>query len=207
MKETDVTLQQPSWRRSRSNILSLISFWWVIEFIKIGNKRPLQESDIDELPINYKSNYLLKKFKSIWMDALNKSKETNNVKDPSLLKVAFNFINLQKYVLLTFLSALSNLGLVSSIIFIRLILQYLDGEEYITTTEAYYYAICLTVTVFSIKCIIHVTTYQLTIEITNLRTSLLAMIHEKSLKISKNAYNTSGIIMLMTEDIQKFEAF
>ncbi|XP_032234169.1 ATP-binding cassette sub-family C member 4 [Nematostella vectensis] len=56
----------------RANILSKITFWWMNHIFYIGNKRPLEESDLYPLIEDDKAEYLTERLEKAWSKELEK---------------------------------------------------------------------------------------------------------------------------------------
>eukprot|EP01084_Bolivina_argentea_P084782 153284_1 len=188
------------WQRVGANMLSLMSFYWLKPYIMVGQRRNLTENDIGQLPQEFKAEYLLNKFKS---SSWNHIIDT----DSSILSVVFSFINKWHYFLLTLLNTVTWCCYALNVIFLRAILQYLDGEKHITLTKAYIYCALFSVALFLRPMVEYVSRYILNERCAHIRTALTAMLYEKSLKVAINTYNTSHIVNLLSDDIQKFDKF
>lgn len=59
---------KPQNRFDEASLLSKFSYFWVIDILKVGFKKPIVEEDIYECAENQKSNKSFGEFKSIWID-------------------------------------------------------------------------------------------------------------------------------------------
>ena len=66
---------------AKANALSKITFWWANGFLKLGSKRPLEQSDIYKVPDRFLTPNLYVKFNRSWKAQLDK-----NPDHPSLVR-------------------------------------------------------------------------------------------------------------------------
>jgi len=71
--------------RTTANLLSLITFWWVLDIFKLGYKRDLKIEDLYDALDEHRSDFLGDKLEKMWHQEVQRVKIKK--KSPSLFRV------------------------------------------------------------------------------------------------------------------------
>jgi len=114
--------------RDGANWLSIIFFWWMNDVLKLGNKQPLTEEDLFNLPEDYKAEFLVEKAEKYWLEELKRSQSMK--KRPRLWKAMVSLIPWKSGLVMIILKTLDSLCFVSLPLCLWLVLKALnDGPN------------------------------------------------------------------------------
>lgn len=187
-----------------ASLFSRIFFLWAYPLVKLGNERPLEDSDLNALSNVDTSDFQRNHLETIWQ------KERQTRKRPLLARALFrdywNRTRRARWILLVNMSS----RLVQSIALGR-VLRILDSTEVMDPLEGYGWGALLVacgLLAFPTKQQQFFETYRIGLQ---LRTCLVASIYSKILRLpsigSKKSYITSGhVTNLASNDVEKFLA-
>ena len=114
--------------KDKANWLSIIFFWWMNDVLKLGNKRPLTEEDLFNLPEDYKAEILVEEAERYWLEEIKKGQSKG--KKPRLWKAMVRLIPWKSGLVMTILKTLETLSVVSLPLCLWLVLKTLnDGPD------------------------------------------------------------------------------
>ena len=114
--------------RDGASGLSIVFLWWMNDVLRLGNKRPLTDTDMFPLLENYKAKMLVEMAEKFWFDELKSSQSKN--RKPRLWKAMFKLISWKSGLVMTILQLFQSLSSVFLPLCLWLLLKTLnDGPN------------------------------------------------------------------------------
>ncbi|XP_078695256.1 ATP-binding cassette sub-family C member 4-like [Branchiostoma floridae x Branchiostoma belcheri] len=189
-----------------AGLVSKIFFWWLNPLFTTGYKRTLQEDDMYNVLYADSSQKQTECLQREWQKELDKEKESPS-RPPSLRRALFRVFGV-KYLLFG-LSLLfwSGVRTIQPIV-LGWLIDYFSPESTVTTTQAYLYALIISVCALAFSLIIHPYLFSVMALGWKMRVACCGLIYRKTLKLSHTALgksNTGQIVNLMSNDVKRFD--
>ncbi|XP_019616414.1 PREDICTED: multidrug resistance-associated protein 4-like [Branchiostoma belcheri] len=189
-----------------AGLVSKIFFWWLNPLFTTGYKRTLQEDDMYNVLYDDSSQIQTECLQREWKKELDKEKESPN-RPPSLRRALFRVFG-AKY--LTFgLCVLLDVAITATQpIVLGWLIDYFSPESTVTTTQAYLYALVISVCALAVPLIKHPYMFALMALGWKMRVACCGLIYRKTLKLNQAALgksNTGQIVNLMSNDVKRFD--
>ncbi|KAI8514342.1 Multidrug resistance-associated protein 4 [Branchiostoma belcheri] len=189
-----------------AGLVSKIFFWWLNPMFTTGYKRTLQEDDMYNVLFEDSSQKQTECLQREWQKELDKEKESLS-RPPSLRRALFRVFG-AKYLLFG-LSLLfwSGVRTIQPIV-LGWLIDYFSPESTVTTTQAYLYALVISVCALAFSLIIHPYLFSVMALGWKMRVACCGLIYRKTLKLSHTALgksNTGQIVNLMSNDVKRFD--
>ncbi|EDV28837.1 uncharacterized protein TRIADDRAFT_19619 [Trichoplax adhaerens] len=179
-------------------------FRWLNTLFRTGNKRCLEKSDLYNLYEEDKAEASVNKFEKEWAK---ESKKASKIYTPSLqlaIVKAFGF----SFMLLGIPCFLEESIKIAQPLLIGQIVNYFTTDTTVTTTEVYFYALGLSLSVFLTTVLDQIYYYAVERFGMRIRVTLCSVIFKKVLKLSTvvmSNVSTGHILNLMANDAQRFD--
>lgn len=202
----------PPWGRSKASLVNWITFYWAYDFIKVGCKRALVMDDADSLEQRDTTKYLLQRFLKAWDEQLRR-----NPNNPSLYKALFQTVGEKYYAFLCLTFVVAGFCLTTNVILLQEILKFIaskgssnmtDGNSNVSKIASYSqtigYCFCLLIVQILFTSLSQFIFYNSTRIGINLRQLMIAIILNKTMKISPSSIASSQVTNLISTDSQRF---
>ena len=184
-----------------ADVFSVMTFSWMTPLMKLGYKQYLTEDDLPPLPRSFKSGYLSEVFEEHWNKQLKKS-------NPSLgwsILVTFG----PRIVLGGMFKAIQDILQFSQPLMLRYLIQFVNVYNY-EQSQPITRGVSLVIAMFIISvsqtALLHQYFWNIFNVGMNVKSSLIATIYKKALKLSNEARGekaTGDIVNLMSVDTQR----
>lgn len=130
--------------RDAASWLSVMFFWWMNDVMTLGNERPLTDEDLFPLLDDFKSEVLVEKAETCWLDELKRSqlKKTK----PLLWKAMVRIISWRSRLVITILLTLRCVSFVCLPVCLWLVLKTLNDGPNMDMKWAFIYVALLGIT-------------------------------------------------------------
>eukprot|EP00058_Branchiostoma_floridae_P007841 XP_002593329.1 hypothetical protein BRAFLDRAFT_119583 [Branchiostoma floridae] len=186
--------------------LSKLFFWWLNPLFKTGYKRTLQEDDMYNIMYEDSSQKQADDLEREWKKELDNAKESPN-RPPSLKRALFRLFG-ARYLLLGLCALFVESVKIVQPIVLTWLLGYFAPESTVTTTQAYMYALIISVCAFTVSLCQHPYMYLQQAIGWKMRVACCGLVYRKALKLNHAALgksNTGQIVNLMSNDVSKFD--
>ncbi|XP_078614435.1 ATP-binding cassette sub-family C member 4-like [Branchiostoma floridae x Branchiostoma japonicum] len=186
--------------------LSKLFFWWLNPLFKTGYKRTLQEDDMYNIMYEDSSQKQADDLEREWKTELDNAKESPN-RPPSLKRALFRLFG-ARYLLLGLCALFVESVKIVQPIVLTWLLGYFAPESTVTTTQAYMYALIISVCAFTVSLCQHPYMYLQQAIGWKMRVACCGLVYRKALKLNHAALgksNTGQIVNLMSNDVSKFD--
>ncbi|XP_032238396.2 ATP-binding cassette sub-family C member 4 isoform X2 [Nematostella vectensis] len=182
-----------------------VSFWWMNSLLALGNKRPLEDSDLYGLLPEDSTEVLAHSLFNAWDVEIKRYKQEK--RRPSLVRALINAFGKGYAALGLFPLFADGLGILQPILLGSLVTYFVEDSP-ITKKEAYLYAagvgLCgLFILLFNVPFAFMKNVYGMRV-----RAACTALIYKKVLHLSRTALastTTGNLINLVSADAQKFD--
>ncbi|XP_041354291.1 ATP-binding cassette sub-family C member 4-like [Gigantopelta aegis] len=188
-----------------ANLFSRIFFCWLNPLFKDGYKRPLETSDMFNVAPQDASDMLGDKLEREWMKEIKKQKKTG--KKPSLMKALIRMFGF-KYMLLGIIILFEEGTKVVQPVLLGGLIRYFTREATITKTDAYMYALGVSLCAVVLAITHHPYFFIVTRLGMQMRVACCSLMYKKSLRLSNKALGettTGQIVNLMSNDVNRFD--
>ncbi|XP_066266498.1 ATP-binding cassette sub-family C member 4-like [Branchiostoma lanceolatum] len=189
-----------------AGLVSKIFFWWLNPLFKIGYKRTIQEDDMYNVLHKDSSQMQAEHLQREWQRELDQAKESPK-RPPSLKRALFRVFG-AKYLLLGLCTLLWAAVTTAQPIVLAWLIDYFFPESTVTTTQAYLYALIISVCALAVPVIQHPYLFALMMLGWRMRVACCGLIYRKTLKLSHTALgksNTGQIVNLMSNDVNRLD--
>jgi len=186
-----------------AGILSLLTVWWASALIVLGNKRPLQESDIPELPLEDSAAQVFQRFQKEWV-ATRKEGAPNKPASGSILTSLRRAFGGWFWVAGAF-CALSNIFLLLQPVFVQRIVEVLKDSNR-SSSEGYLWSMALILTTMGSSLFLNQQFFASIRSGNAVRVACLTAIYEKSLllsRASRQGQSTGSTVNVMSNDTSR----
>lgn len=191
-------LKGPASPIESASFLSILTVWWASALIVLGNLRPLDDSDIPEMPAQDQTRAVFDKFHKHWMES------RENGKDGSIIKAllySFGGMWIQGGAMLT----VSYVFQLLQPIFVQEIVSFLKDEDADPSVGYAWCGALIAVTALS-SLFLNQHFFNLIRAGNAARIACLAAIYDKSLKLSRasrQVHSTGATVNIMSNDTQR----
>ncbi|CAH1244774.1 ABCC4 [Branchiostoma lanceolatum] len=189
-----------------AGLVSKIFFWWLNPLFKIGYKRTIQEDDMYNVLHKDSSQKQAEYLQREWQRELDQATESPK-RPPSLKRALFRVFG-AKYLLLGLCTLLWAAVTTAQPIVLAWLIDYFSPESTVTTTQAYLYALIISVCALAVPVIQHPYLFALMMLGWRMRVACCGLIYRKTLKLSHTALgksNTGQIVNLMSNDVNRLD--
>ncbi|XP_063700314.1 ATP-binding cassette sub-family C member 4-like [Culicoides brevitarsis] len=189
--------------REKANFLSLLTFWWTIDFFKLGYRKVIEFGDLFKPLQCDHSEVLGNRLEHEWFKEVQK-----NQKSPSLIKaLAKTFW--KEYTISACVQIFNELFLrIAQPLVLGRLLLYFKQEPGITSDEALYYTIALV----CLNCLNAICVNQYILGAFHngmkVRVAICSAVYRKALRLSKTALGDTSpgkVINLLSNDVNRFD--
>lgn len=206
--ESDKKYEKPKHPRASANIISSLTFWWILGIFKKGFKRDLETTDIFEPLHEHKSDYLGDKIEKYWNQEVQQAEQKN--RRPSLFRVIAKCFGVRIMAYGLILLVMEIFLRASQPLFLGRLIQFFGGSHThkVSLEEAYIFAggivLCSALNIF----VIHPYMMAIFHMGMKIRVACCSLIYRKALKMSLKALSetTAGqVVNLMANDVNRFD--
>ncbi|XP_060850142.1 probable multidrug resistance-associated protein lethal(2)03659 isoform X2 [Rhopalosiphum padi] len=194
--------------RANANIFEILTFSWILNLFKTGQKRDLETNDLYAPLDDDKSSLLGFKFEKIWKNEITNAKRTN--REPSLSRVIIRMFggHILFYGLIQMFTE-TILGMIQPILIGKLLEYFNHGESNIINLEhAYMYALGLLINMLAIILLNHYSQVELWHLGMKIRVACCSVIYKKALTLSGTsicASKVGQVVNLITNDVNRID--
>ncbi|XP_034328340.2 ATP-binding cassette sub-family C member 4 isoform X2 [Magallana gigas] len=188
-----------------ANPLSKLLFWWMNPIFSTGYKRKLEVEDMFNVTNEDASEDLGNRLEREWNKEAEKKKPQN--KSPSLFRCIVRMFGVQ-YALLGIIVFIEEVTKVVQPLLLGKLIRYFTSEPSISETEAYLYAMGMSLSVIILAIFHH--PYFFTVQRIGMqiRVACCSLLYRKALRLSNKALGqttTGQIVNLMSNDVNRFD--
>ncbi|XP_066267633.1 ATP-binding cassette sub-family C member 4-like [Branchiostoma lanceolatum] len=190
----------------KAGLLSKLLFWWPNALFKIGYKRTLQEDDMYNILLEDSTQKQADDLEREWQKELDNAKESPE-RPPSLRRAmarVFRVTILLSGLCFLFVDAVR----MTQPVVLTWLIGYFSPESTVTTTQAYLYALIISVCAMVAPVIQHSSMFAIMKTGWRMRVACCGLIYRKALKLNHTALgksNTGQIVNLMSNDVNRFD--
>ncbi|XP_026805630.1 probable multidrug resistance-associated protein lethal(2)03659 isoform X2 [Rhopalosiphum maidis] len=192
--------------RAKANIFEILTFSWIFNLFKAGQKRDLETNDLYAPLDDVKSSLLGFKFEKIWKNEITNAKRTN--REPSLSIVIIRMFggHILFYGLIQMFTE-TILGMIQPVLIGKL-LEYFNHNEsnIINLKNAYMYGFGLLINMLAIILLNHYSQVELWYLGMKIRVACCSVIYKKALTLSGTsicASKVGQVVNLITNDVNR----
>jgi len=206
--DADNKVKRPQNPRKNANIFEIISFSWLMDIYKIGQKRDLEEDDLYTTLSDHSSSELGNKLEKQWRLEIVNAYKTN--REPSLLRPLIRIFG-YKFMIYGFILFIDRVILkTSQPLFIGGILSYFnpDGSNKANLEYAFICAFGFMFSMLTSIILYHSAQIEILHSAMKVRVACCSIIYRKSLRLSQRAIGdtTNGqVINLLSNDVSRFD--
>ncbi|XP_060873076.1 ATP-binding cassette sub-family C member 4-like isoform X2 [Metopolophium dirhodum] len=206
--DADNKVIRPQNPRKNANIFEIISFSWLLNLFKIGQKRDLEEDDLYTTLNDHSSSLLGNELEKKWRSELANAQKKN--RNPSLLRVLIEIFG-YKFMFYGFILFVDRVILkVSQTLFIGGIISYFNpnGSDKADLEYALICAFGLSFSMFTSTILYHASQIEILHCGMKIRVACCSIIYRKSLRLSHTAIGNTTVgqvINLLSNDVSRFD--
>ncbi|XP_068699718.1 ATP-binding cassette sub-family C member 4-like isoform X2 [Montipora foliosa] len=192
--------------RYSANWLSVIFFWWMNDVLKLGNKRPLTESDLFPLLEDCKAEVLVEDAEKCWLKELKRCQ--SGKRKPRLWKAMASLIPWKSRLVMIILKILDSLSVALQPLCLWLVLKTLNDGPNLDLKSAFIYVALLGTTSVMKALTTHHYDYLTELWGLKMKVALIGLVYKKVLSLSRcslEATLSGNTMNLVSNDAQKIE--
>ncbi|XP_049854061.1 ATP-binding cassette subfamily C member 4-like [Schistocerca gregaria] len=192
--------------RSTANPISALTFWWTLDFFKIGLKREIEEDDLYEPLQEHKSDYLGDKFERLWRKEVKKAHTRNSM--PKLLNVIVKCFGLKILFYGVIQMSAELIVRVAQPLFLGRLLRYFMHDGEVELHAAYMYAAGMVACSVVSSLILYPLSHAMFHMGMKIRVACCSLLYRKAMKMSQAALGgavAGQVVNLLANDMNRFD--